>query len=170
MDAEDAGAGIGRRSVVGVLPPARARKLAKVPFVELADGRVQGVVSSGSDIARVYVSSIAAESHDLSCGTNNNRPCGGLYGSSPCKHLRSLLDEAVLQYGVERVAAYLRVGIDADVTSGAALMQRMDTHHGSAPSGVVFSRFLRYLSYLEVPGTTAPLPEMHWFPATGAAR
>ncbi|MFC4564935.1 hypothetical protein ACFO4E_24005 [Nocardiopsis mangrovi] len=154
---------------MSVLPPARPRKLAKVPFVELADGRLQGVVSSGSDIARVYVSSIAAESHALTCSTNNNRPCGGL-GSSPCKHLRSLVDEAVLQYGIERVAGYLRIGIDADVTSGTDLVHRMDPRRGSAQSGVVFSRFLRYLSYLEVPATTAPLPEMHWFPATRAGR
>ncbi len=36
------------------------RKLAKVPFLELSEGRLQGVVSSGSDIERVYVSSISA--------------------------------------------------------------------------------------------------------------
>ena len=50
-------------SAVRVLPPVQPRKLAKVPFVELADGRLQGVVSSGSDIARVYVSSIDARTH-----------------------------------------------------------------------------------------------------------
>src|SRR5688500_6514644 len=47
-----------RRSTTPVVPPARPRKLAKVPFVELSEGRLQGVVSSGSDIERVYVSSI----------------------------------------------------------------------------------------------------------------
>ena len=97
-----------RSSVTRVVPPLRPRKLAKVPFVELADGRLQGVVSSGSDIERVYVSSIAAGDLRLHCSTNNNRPCGGLTGY-PCKHLRSLVDEAVVQYGVERVARYLRV-------------------------------------------------------------
>jgi hypothetical protein len=34
----------------------------------------------------------------------------------------------------------------------------------------VFSSFLRHLGYLELPGTTTPLPEMQWFPATGAVR
>lgn len=162
----------GQRSAARVLPPIRSRKLTKVPFVELADGRLQGVVSSGSDIARVYVSSITAGSHALNCSTNNNRPCGGLHGTTPCKHLQSLVDEAVLQYGVERVAEYLRIGIGLDehVTSGADLVRRLDGHVEAAPSSVVFSRFLRYLSYLELPGTTDPLPEMHWFPAAGAVR
>lgn len=32
----------------------------------------------------------------------------------------------------------------------------------------VFSRFLRHLAYLELAPTTAPLPEMHWFPPTRA--
>jgi hypothetical protein len=54
--------------------------LAKVPFVELAERRLQGVVSSGSDIERVSVSSIAGRTHEFSCPTNNNRPCGGAGG------------------------------------------------------------------------------------------
>lgn len=36
--------------------------------------------SSGSDIERGYVSSVAAGSHEFTCGTNNNRPCGGARG------------------------------------------------------------------------------------------
>ena len=57
-----------------VAPVKRAVKT--VPFVELASGRLQGVVSSGSDIKRVYVSFIEAGSGDYYCCTNNNRPCG----------------------------------------------------------------------------------------------
>src|SRR5215831_10100069 len=95
-----------------VVSPTRPRKLARVPFLELADGRLQGVVSSGSDIERVYVSSIAADTHALSCSTNNNRPCGGLRGPAPCNHLRTLLAEAVLQYGQQRVARYLRIDVE----------------------------------------------------------
>ncbi|GAB3990642.1 hypothetical protein GCM10029978_119070 [Actinoallomurus acanthiterrae] len=154
-----------RRSVVRVVPPVRPRKLAKVPFVELADGRLQGVVSSGSDIARVYVSSIAARAHGYSCGTNNNRPCGGLHGA-PCKHLRALVDEAVLQYGLDRVARYLRV----DVGEGEDLISALDGSPEPAPAAVVFSRFLRHLAYLELPDTTEPIDELHWFPAMGAVR
>ncbi|MEO3785500.1 hypothetical protein ABGB12_19380 [Actinocorallia sp. B10E7] len=153
------------RSAVRVVPPARPRKLAKVPFVELADGRLQGVVSSGSDISRVYVSSISAGEHGYNCRTNNNRPCGGLRGA-PCKHLRALVDEAVLQYGPQRVARYLRV----EVEEGGDLVGALDGAPESADAAVVFSRFLRHLSYLEVPGTTMPVPELHWFPSTGVAR
>ena len=149
-----------RSSSVRVVPPVRPRKLAKVPFVELADGRLQGVVSSGSDVARVYVSSIGAGTHGLSCSTNNNRPCGGLRGTSACKHLRSLVAEAVLQYGLERVTRYLKVdaGEDGDV------IDALDGRQDPAPAAVVFNRFLRHLAYLEVPVSPEPLPEMHWFP------
>ncbi|TDD79668.1 hypothetical protein [Actinomadura rubrisoli] len=153
-----------RRSAVRVVPPVEPRKLAKVPFVELADGRLQGVVSSGSDIARVYVSSIAAGTHGLSCSTNNNRPCGGLGGSYVCKHLRALADEAVRQYGLERVARYLRV----EAGEGDSLIDCVSGSHEPAQAAVVFSRFLRHLAYLELPGVTEPLVEMHWFPAVGA--
>ncbi|GII00405.1 hypothetical protein Pta02_24130 [Planobispora takensis] len=145
-----------------MVPPVRPRKLAKVPFVELADGRLQGVVSSGSDIGRVYVSSIAAGTHAYNCSTNNNRPCGGLYGA-PCKHLQALAAEAVLQYGLDRVARYLRV----EVPEGAGLIGCLDGSHEPAPAAMVFSRFLRHLAYLEVPDTTMPIPELHWFPAEG---
>jgi hypothetical protein len=155
-----------RRSAVPVVPPVQPRKLAKVPFVELADGRLQGVVSSGSDIERVYVSSITAKTHGFSCSTNNNRPCGGLRGS-PCKHLQSLVEEAVLQYGAERVIRYLHV--DAEPTATA--WQLVGALRGSpepTPAATVFSRFLHHLAYLEVPPSTDPIPELHWFPATTA--
>ena len=150
-------------SAAPVVPPVQPRKLAKVPFVELADGRLQGVVSSGSDIERVYVSSFAAKTHVYSCSTNNNRPCGGLRGS-PCKHLQTLLDEAVLQYGSERVIRYL--GIDAEPGTGTwELIRAMKGQQESAPAATVFSRFLHHLAYLEVPGGVDPLPELQWFPA-----
>ncbi|GLY82780.1 hypothetical protein [Actinoallomurus iriomotensis] len=153
-----------QRSAEPVVRPVRPRKLVKVPFVELADGRLQGVVSSGSDLARVYVSSISAATHGFSCSTNNNRPCGGLSGGSPCKHLRALADEAVLQYGLDRVARYLR----AEAGDDDDLMSRLDGTREAAPAAGVFSRFLRHLAYLELPGSTAPIAEMHWFPAVSA--
>ncbi|MFG1878740.1 hypothetical protein ACGFIV_28230 [Sphaerisporangium sp. NPDC049003] len=152
-------------SVVRVVPPVEPRKLAKVPFVELADGRLQGVVSSGSDVARVYVSSITAGTHTYDCSTNNNRPCGALHGS-PCKHLHALAGEAVLQYGLDRVARYLRV----EVPEGGRLMSCLNGAPERTPAAVVFSRFLRHLAYLEVPDSTDPLAELHWFPAMGAVR
>lgn len=160
-----------RSSTARVVPPARPRKLAKVPFVELADGRLQGVVSSGSDIERVYVSSVAAGTHAFACSTNNNRPCGGARGSF-CNHIKALITEAVLQYGAPRVARYLRVeaadgeptalGIAADMSS---TRPPQGDNQAAAP---VFSRFLRHLAYLELAPTAAPLPEMQWFPPTRA--
>lgn len=156
-------------SAARVVPPVQPRKLAKVPFVELADGRLQGVVSSGSDIARVYVSSITAGTHDYNCRTNNNRPCGGLRGS-PCRHLQVLVDEAALQYGLDRVASYLHVELGDGASSGADLVGRLRGRHEPAPAAIVFSRFLRHLAYLELPDTSEPIPELHWFAATRAVR
>ncbi|NUP49624.1 MAG: hypothetical protein HOW97_20290 [Catenulispora sp.] len=160
-----------QRSTVRVLAPARPRKLAKVPFVELADGRLQGVVSSGSDIERVYVSSVAAGDHAYACSTNNNRPCGGARGGM-CKHLAALVEEAVVQYGAERVVRYLRVDVDGGGTVDArmltAALKGPASSEGRAAAAPVFSRFLRHLSYLELPATTAPLPEMQWFAPSGA--
>ncbi len=152
-----------------VLPPARPRKLTKVPFVELADGRLRGVVSSGSDIGRVYVSSVAAGTYAFACSTNNNRLCGGARGMF-CNHILAMINEAVLQYGAERVARYLRV--EPDEPTGQAIASAMRgtrPHQGDTSAAApVFSQFLRHLAYLELAPTTAPLPEMHWFPPTRA--
>jgi hypothetical protein len=159
-----------KSSTARVVPSARPRKLAKVPFVELADGRLQGVVSSGSDIGRVYVSSVAAGSYAYACSTNNNRPCGGARGSF-CNHIRALVGEAVLQYGAEQVARYLKVdaegAADAHALTSVMTGSRPGPGDGSA-AAQVFSRFLRHLAYLELPASTDPLPEMQWFPTTGA--
>ncbi|WP_235783441.1 hypothetical protein [Amycolatopsis orientalis] len=160
-----------RASTARVLPPARPRKLAKVPFVELADGRVQGVVSSGSDIGRVYVSSVAAGTYEFACSTNNNRPCGGARGMF-CNHILALLNEAALQYGVERVARYLRVEVAAEELTAQAVSQVMiaarPSQGDSTAAASVFSQFLRHLAYLEFEPSTAPVPELQWFPPTRA--
>jgi len=158
-------------STARVIPPAQPRKLARVPFVELADGRLQGVVSSGSDIERVYVSSVEAGEYSFACSTNNNRPCGGARGSF-CNHIRALIDEAVLQYGAERVARYLRVEIvNAEPTAQSITVGMSSTCPSRADTKAaapVFSRFLRHLAYLEFAPATAPLPEMQWFPPAKA--
>lgn len=151
------------RSLLIIVPPAQRRTLKKVPFVELADGRLQGVVSSGSDISRVYVSFFNSTTHNYYCSTNNNRPCGGLRGS-PCKHLISLLDEALLQYGAERVARYLRLNVPPDqIKKGRDLLACMNGTEEKEPASTVFSRFLNHLSFLEYDGTTEAVPEMDWF-------
>ena len=76
----------------------------------------------------------------------------------------------MLQYGVDRVARYLRIEIGDGVASGAELMGRLHGRHEPTPAATVFSRFLRHLAYLELPDTTEPVPELHWFPATAAVR
>jgi hypothetical protein len=141
----------------------RSRKIHTVPFVELFGGRVQGVVSSGSDIERVYVSFIEAKTMNISCRTNNNRPCGGLRGSS-CKHILEMLDEAVLQFGADHVATYL--GIEGDpstFTNAGVIRAKMRGSVVNVEAGMVFSRFLSYLRYVELPASTETIPEMSWF-------
>src|SRR5215471_20765021 len=136
-----------KSSTARVTAPARPRKLAKVPFVELADGRLQGVVSSGSDIERVYVSSVAAGTYTFACSTNNNRPCGGARGSF-CNHILALISEAVLQYGADRVARYLRIEIVDPEPSAQSITAGMNSASpapaGNRAAAPVFSRFLRH--------------------------
>lgn len=156
--------GVDRRSVVDVLPPVMPRSVTKVPFVELAEGRLAGVVSSGSDIGRVYVSSISAADHGFTCSTNNNRPCGGLRGSM-CKHLHALVTEAVAQYSVARVARYLGMPGADDLADADEVLGALRGQPDRQPAAAVFSRFLRHLTYLGLPPTAEPVPELHWFPA-----
>ncbi|MBL9104645.1 MAG: hypothetical protein JNL82_27115 [Myxococcales bacterium] len=151
------------RSVIKPRSLARPRKVKDVPFVELHAGRLQGVVSSGSDIERVYVAYFAAGTGNYNCSTNNNRPCGGLRGS-PCKHLTQLLDEAVLQFGPGRVISYLGLAAEPDkVKRGGDLLRFIKGGQHKIEVGMVFSRFLTYLQYIHLSPVAAPLPEMAWF-------
>ena len=136
------------------------RDVKKVPFVELQGGRLQGVVSSGSDIKRVYVSYIEARSLQYYCSTNNNRPCGGLRGS-PCKHLQTLVQEAVAQFGLPAVINFLQPP-QKEVDSPSGLLQQA-TGVVKDPAGIVFARFLAYLQQVEQPPLNRPLPELDWF-------
>jgi len=148
--------------------PARekARNVKKVPFVELHGNRLQGVVSSGSDPARVYVAFVEAGTFNFCCSTNNNRPCGGLSPAMPCSHIHEVLSEAMAQYGDEEVVAFLGVkNFDPNLRhntykwfsdAGGTLTKE--------PPGTVFSRFLSYLSYCELEARPGACREMAWFP------
>jgi hypothetical protein len=134
-----------------------------VPFVELAGGRVQGVVSSGSDPQRVYVSFLEGPSGNYYCCTNNNRPCGGLRGA-PCKHIVELIDEAMLQYGPERVATYLGVpGDPRTIVDARGLIGSLKGSEVKESPGIVFSRFLSYLRYCTLSARPGTVLEMNWF-------
>lgn len=152
------------RSVIKSPAPSRPRDVKDVPFVELYAGRLQGVVSSGSDIERVYVSYFEAGTGNYYCSTNNNRPCGGLRGS-PCKHLGWLADEALLQFSAARVVTYL--GLSAaepdKIKTSYDLTRHMRGGLHKVEAGMVFSRFLSYLANVNLPPTTTPVPEMNWF-------
>lgn len=141
-------------------PAPKRRNLKKVPFVELFDGRLQGVVSSGSSGDRVYVSLVAAGTGNFYCSTNNNRPCGGLRGGT-CKHIDALVANAVAQYGAERVSRYL--GVPETVDTSWAIQSHLGGDKEKVPAGEVFARFLDYLRYVELPDSQEARPEMAWF-------
>jgi hypothetical protein len=152
-----------RTSVIAGDRLAGQRKVKSVPFVELAGGRVQGVVSSGSDIERVYVSFVESGSGDFYCCTNNNRPCGGL-GGAPCKHIAEMVDEAILQFGAARVGTYLGVGGEGQAIDDARkMLGALRGGERKEPPGVVFSRFLNYLRYCELKVRPGTVLEMGWF-------
>lgn len=138
------------------------RKLEKVPFLELYNGRLQGVVSSGSDLARVYVSYFEAGSLDYYCSTNNNRPCGGLRGT-PCKHLQSLLKEAIGSIGMDKITDFLELKGDLNQFKTAEDIILRAGSVKKEPASIVFSRFLNYLRYLELQSSNRSLTGMSWF-------
>lgn len=153
----------GPRSFIPHTQNIAKRNVKKVPFVELFDGRLQGVVSSGSDIKRVYVSFLCVESGDYYCSTNNNRPCGGLRGS-PCKHLQELVKEAFLQFGNREVCDYLKTGIEKPEDSDPwEVFQALSGSQVKENASIVFSRFLHYLRYCELETEPGGVPEMNWF-------
>ncbi len=137
----------------------KRRNLSQVPFVELFGGRVQGIVSSGSDWERVYCSFID-NNGDFYCSTNNNRRCGGLGG--PCKHIGQMVDQAIAAYGAAEVAAALKIDLAAAGSARAVFGARRGAEK-KEPAGVVFARFLNDLHYVELSGGDEPLPELAWF-------
>lgn len=152
---------------ISVPPPAafaaEPRDVDTVPYVELADGRLQGVVSSGSDVERVYCAFIEAGTLAYYSSTNNDRPDAGT-----AKRLTWLLEAAVAQYGVARVVQFLQVPLDPLKVKRPGDILAEVQRRGSARkenAGLVFSRFLNYLRYVELPNPTGPLPEMSWFVA-----
>ncbi|KST63167.1 hypothetical protein [Mastigocoleus testarum] len=134
----------------------------KVPFVELFNGRLQGVVSSRSSDKLVYTAFFEAGTLNYYCSTNNNRRCAGLF-DHPCSHLYHLLRKGVHAYGVEAVAQYLNVaGKVAKIKNIDDFPIRSGKIKKKSASEI-FSRFLNYLRYLELESSSQPIPEMSWF-------
>ena len=148
------------------IPPANGftaepRDVDTVPYVELGEGRLWGVVSSGSDVERVYCAFIESGTLAYYSSTNNDRPDAGT-----AKRLTWLLEAAVAQYGVERVLRYLQIPLDASKVKKPADILGEVSRKGALRkenAGLVFSRFLKYLRYVELGGPTGPVPEMAWF-------
>jgi len=141
--------------------PAR-RNMHAVPYVEMFDGKLQGVVSSGSDASRVYCSWIDSDG-DFYCSTNNNRPCGGLRGGG-CKHIDSMITNAIAQFDGDEVARFLGIkGDPGSFNNSRAITSQIRGSLRKEPANAVFSRFLNYLRYTELEGSCAPMPEMAWF-------
>lgn len=142
----------------------KKRAVKKVPFVEMFFGRVQGVVSSGSDKKRVYVAFIEASTGNYYCCTNNNRVCGGMRGGG-CKHLHQMIEEALLQFSPESVAGYLGIDPQGEIKSAHDITSKMTMTQCKESPGVVFSRFLNYLRYCELTTEPGSVSEMNWFSA-----
>lgn len=154
-------ASIEQTSIPGSPESAGPRDIEQVPFVELVDQRLHGVVSSGSDVERVYCCFIEAGTLAYYSGTNNNRPDAGT-----AKRLRWLAEAAFAQYGRERVVRYLQPPITAGEIETPAALIEVVARHGALrpePSGAIFSRFLNYLRYVELGCEAGPMPEMSWF-------
>jgi hypothetical protein len=151
-------------SLSTLVRPATGRRVKAVPFVEIFGGRLQGVVSSGSDIERVYVSFFEGSTGNYGCSTNNNRPCSGV-GRGPCGHLWEMLGEGWNQFGVERLVSGLKLPCDAGQIANVSQLRKF-LGHGQLmreQASSVFSRFLNYLEHTQRPTSAVPTPEMAWF-------
>jgi len=148
-------------SVVRILTAiSRSRDVDTVPFVEMFQGRLQGVVSSGSDVERVYCAFCESGSFDYYSSTNNNRPDAGM-----AKRMDWLCTEAVNHFGLERVLRFLQLEDEKHAVTGR-MLGGMVVRNGSRqpePASTVFSRFLGYLRHLELKAAPGPVPEMAWF-------
>ncbi len=139
---------------------AETRDVELVPYVEIAEGRLQGVVSSGSEIERVYCAYVEAGSFAYYSSTNNDRPDGGT-----AKRLLWLIEAAVAQYGAARVLAALEIPLEPGPRTAAEVHAHV-LGRGTPRkenSGRVFSRFLEYLRFVELPAPQGPQPGMSWF-------
>lgn len=150
-----------------VLPPPTVRAGAidveEVPFVEMARQRLQGVVSSGSDIERVYCAFVEAGTLAYYSSTNNNRPDAGME-----KRIGWLVESAITRYGAEAVFRFLQVPFELAANSKkphVELMMEIRRRGGvrKEQAADIFARFLHYLRFVELQCAPGEYPEMAWF-------
>ncbi len=122
------------------------------------------------DIERVYVSSVAAGTYAFACSTKSNRPGGGARHVLQPHPRPDQRGGASVRRRARRPLS--RVELADGEPSGQTIAHVMDhtrpAQGDTKAAAPVFSRFLRHLAYLELAPTTAPLPEMQWFPPTRA--
>lgn len=153
------------RSVVKPAHTTKFKAPKSVPFVELHDDRLQGIVASSSSNERVYVSYIEADSGDFYCRTNNDRRCGGLRQHG-CKHIEKMVAEAMVRLPPAAVREYVGLRADdEDVTRARDIVTELDGDERQGDDSRIFTRFQHYLEDLEREASTEPRPEMSWFVA-----
>ncbi len=133
------------------------RRSSSVPFIEIREGRLAGVVTSGSSAKRLYICFVEVGTLNFNCTTNNNRRCGGLRGY-PCKHIRAMVEEAVAIYGADKLMRVLKAPSEDLLACTSEHGVKSDQKANST-----FARFLDELRNLRAPLVTEPIPEMAWF-------
>ena len=118
--------------IVTEIRKAQRKDFKKIPFVEIYQNRLQGVVSSGSSGERVYVCVIDANTDTITCHTNNNRPCGGLRGGA-CSHIKKM---------------HASASRSLDINQGDYSYYKSVDKKARYPN--VFSRYLNYIRYLNL--------------------
>ncbi|MEO0600195.1 MAG: hypothetical protein AAF211_02095 [Myxococcota bacterium] len=132
-----------------------------VPFVELFDGRLQGIVAASGVLDRVHVTLVEAHTGNWACSTGH-QPCPHtLEGTAPCAHVRALVASAVEDFGAERIAHFL--GHPELRREPWRLVSELVGTSIDDDGTAVFVRFLDYLRYVQLPSGVQPPSGLVWF-------
>lgn len=129
-----------------------------VPFVELFDGRLQGVVSSEG--GRLHVVHIEARTGHYACHTRGGLSCASC-ADQPCRHLDALVAMAVAEYGADCVHRYL--GVTPKAPGAQALVDALGGGRDDRFRRGVVARFVDYLRYVHLNSNPqAPMLRIAW--------
>ncbi|MEM6928005.1 MAG: hypothetical protein AAF602_13825 [Myxococcota bacterium] len=133
-----------------------------VPFVELFDDRLQGVVAASGALDRVHVTLVEAHTGHWACSTGH-QPCPHtIEDAGPCAHVHALVASAVDDFGAERIAHFL--GHPALREEPWRLVAALAGEPLDDDGTTVFARFLDYLRYVQLPSGIQPPSGLVWFP------